>query len=470
MLGKLICDENKSLKDALDVLNANGKGMAFIVGSGSDRKLRGVLSDGDIRRLILAGHSLSSKIGELIKKDYVYAKKGEPYSALLAKTNDSVKIIPIVNDCFEVVDYFEYNAEIRAQVAAPDLRGHELKYLTDAFLSTWISSKGEYIERFEAGFSRFCDCEHGVAVSNGTVSLHLALLALGIGAGDEVIVPDLTFAATINTVLHANAIPVIVDIEKDSWCIDPAEIEKAITSKTKAIIPVHLYGQPADMGAIMKIARKHKLFVIEDCAEAHGAEFAGKKVSSFGDIGCFSFFGNKIITTGEGGMCVTNSKELAEKMRLLRDHGMSKSKKYHHEIIGYNYRLTNLQAAIGVAQLERIDEILAGRKKIEEVYKSVLSGNDIIEFQRNDLAERKKITWLVSVLVKNGRRDYYIDKMREQSLESRPFFYTLSEIDHYKKHVFSSKVSQAISGQGINFPSSFSVDRQVIEKIGHILK
>jgi perosamine synthetase len=250
-----------------------------------------------------------------------------------------------------------------------------------------------------------------VSVSNGTVALHLALVALGIGKGDEVIVPDLTFAATINAVLHANATPVIVDIEEESWCISPSEIERAITERTKAIIPVHLYGQPCDMDSIMSIATRHNLKVVEDCAEAHGALFRGKKVGSFGDIGCFSFYGNKIITTGEGGMCTTNNQNLDEIMRVLRDHGMSKTKRYWHERVGFNYRLTNLQASIGLAQLERIDEIHKNRKAYENGYKDVLSSD---YFFQNDLEGRARITWLVSILIdKDHNRELLIKKFNK---------------------------------------------------------
>jgi perosamine synthetase len=338
----------------------------------------------------------------------------------------------------------------------------------DAFLSTWISSSGEYIKKFEDQFSTYSDCNYGVAVSNGTVALHLALVTLGIGSGDEVIVPDLTFAATINTVLHANATPVIVDIEKNSWCIDPKEIEKAITPRTKAIVPVHLYGQPCDMDAIMKIAKKHGLFVVEDCAEAHGARYKGKKAGSFGDIGCFSFYGNKVITTGEGGMCVTNNPGLDEKMRVLRDHGMSKTKKYWHEYIGYNYRMTNLQAAIGLAQLERIDEIHKDRERIESSYLKELSALKGLEFQKSDLRHRNKITWLVCALIKKNR-DKYLLKLQQNGIEVRPFFYSLGDMELYSKYVFSNKVSKEISAMGINFPTNNTVNKRVLKKISQIL-
>ena len=239
-----------------------------------------------------------------------------------------------------------------------DLNGNELLYVTEAIKSTWISSSGKFITQFESMFAEFCSTNHAVATSNGTTALHLAIESLNIGSGDEVIVPSLTFAATANAILHSGATPVFVDSLNYHWNIDPEKISGAITPKTKAILAVHLYGHPCDMTQIMKIAKKYNLFVIEDCAEATGATINGEKVGSIGDIGCFSFFGNKIITTGEGGMCITNNADLNERMRLLRDHGMDKSKKYWHTEIGYNYRMTNLNAAIGVAQMEQIDLFL----------------------------------------------------------------------------------------------------------------
>ncbi|MFA6924576.1 MAG: aminotransferase class I/II-fold pyridoxal phosphate-dependent enzyme [Bacteroidales bacterium] len=464
---KMLCNINKILLDVLQVINENGKGIAFIV---DDRnKLHGILTDGDIRKLLLEGCKLQEPIKNLINKDFIYAFSNENPLDVIGKTNDKIKIIPIIDENHNYVDFFEFSNRIHIPIASPLLNGNELKYLTDAFLSTWISSAGKYIDLFENEFSKFCECKYGIAVSNGTVALHLALLALGIGKGDEVIVPDLTFAATINAILHCNATPVIVDIEKDSWCIDPLEIEKAITPKTKAIIPVHIYGQPCDMNSIMKIAKNHKLFVIEDCAEAHGARYNDKKVGSYGDIGCFSFFGNKVITTGEGGMCVTNSQELAEKIRILKDHGMSKTKKYWHDVIGYNYRMTNLQASIGLAQLERVNFILEYRKKIENDYIRLLSEIDFIEFQKNNLPKREKITWIVSVLIKSGNRDTLLQRLMEKGIDARPFFYPLSSMDIYKKFVFSNKICKEIASSGINFPTNSSVNKKIIEKIKEII-
>jgi perosamine synthetase len=455
-----ICRYDVGMRKLLEAINNDPAGVAFI--TDQEEKLCGVVTDGDFRRLLLAGRSLDESLDKKDLKPFVSAREGEELESLIKRTDSRIRIIPIVDSEGRPVDYFRYEHRVHMiPVAEPSLKGNEFNYLCDAFLSTWISSTGEYINRFEKGFSEYTGTKHGVTVSNGTVAIHLALLALGIGEGDEVIVPDLTFAATINTVLHAGATPVIVDVEEESWCIDPAEIEKAITPKTKAIIPVHLYGQPCNMTAIMEIAKKHKLYVIEDAAEAHGAEFEGKKVGSFGDIACFSFYGNKIITTGEGGMCVTNSDELNEKMRLLRDHGMSRNKKYWHDEVGYNYRMTNLQAAIGCGQLERIEEIILNRTSIENNYKEILKGNKNIKFQA-DIPGRKRVTWLVSVI--SNEREAIFTNLRKYNIDARPFFYPLHHMPVYSKYLFSGTVSAKISAGGINLPTIDNIDFEHIRK------
>ncbi len=462
------CHETATLFDVLAKINQNTKGIIFIVNQ-SD-KLLGVLTDGDIRRALLNQVELNDQIQNYYNKECAFSTTAESNSIRLSKLSSKVKILPIVDENFVLVDYFHRDDLFQIPIAAPSLKGNEFKYLVEAFLSTWISSTGSYIEIFETNFAQFCGAKNGIAVSNGTVAIHLALLALGVGPGDEVIVPDLTFAATINTVLHAGATPVIVDVEKDGWCIDPNEIEKAITARTKAIIPVHLYGQACDMGAIMALAKKHNLYVIEDCAEAHGARFKGERVGSIGDIGCFSFFANKVITTGEGGMCTTNSDELTMKMKVLRDHGMKKDQKYYHEVIGYNYRMTNLQAAIGVAQVERIEDILEQRRLLEFEYRKILSEFDFIELQRIDLPNREKITWLVSILVHKIDREELIQKLKEARVDVRPFFYPLSKMDIYKQYVFSNTNCLRLSEIGLNLPTSLELTEEAPRKVYEILK
>lgn len=458
----LLCNKNESLFSALEIMHKGGKKIVFIVDN--DNRLKNVLTDGDIRELLIAGHKLSEKVSNFLKKDFVYAREDEKQSKIIAKLSERIKIVPIVDKKMRVIDYAQLDKDVHMPIAAPNLAGKELTYLIDAFLSTWISSSGKYIEIFENEFAKFCGTKYAVAVSNGTAALHLALMALGVKEGDEVIVPDLTFAATINAVLHAKATPVIVDVEKDHWTIDPKEIEKAITAKTKAIIPVHLYGQPCNMKQIMNIAKKHNLFVVEDCAEAHGAEFKNKKVGSFGNVGCFSFFANKIITTGEGGMCVMNNRTIYEKMRVLRDHGMSKTKKYWHTQIGFNYRMTNLQAAIGCAQLEKLNQLLRVRQDLENKYREILTNIPFIEFQKT-FPDRKKVTWLVSVLIKNRKRNFYLKKLLANKIDVRPFFYSLGSMPIYKKYLFSSKNSLQISKQGLNLPTGADIKESDIQKI-----
>ena len=460
----ILCNEKSTVRDALDKINENAKGVVFIVDD--NQELKGVVTDGDVRRGLLRGVTVDASVGEIVSRECVYARSSDEPEKVFKRFSEKVKVIPIVNDNMQVIDYSEYNSQVKLAIAQPQLNGKELDYLLDAFLSTWISSTGKYVTQFEKEFSDYCGTKYGVATSNGTTALHLALVVLGIGEGDEVIIPDITFAATINSVLYTGATPVIVDIEADSWCIDPDEIEKAITEKTKAIIPVHIYGQPCDMGRIMEIAKRHNLYVVEDCAEAHGAMYAGKKVGSFGDIGCFSFFGNKVITTGEGGMCITDNQELDQRMRIYRDHGMSRERKYYHEVVGFNYRMTNLQAAIGVAQLENIEKTLEWREELENSYRDKLNAVAEINLQRNDLPNRKKITWLVTAYVSDEeKRDACMKAMVDANIDARPFFVPLSEMEIYKNYVFSNKVSKDISGRGFNLPTSYVVGKEQIDKV-----
>lgn len=355
-------------------------------------------------------------------------------------------------------------------IAVPELGQAELFNLVDAYASTWISSIGKYITQFEEGFSSYCGMKYGVSTSNGTTALHLALAALGIGPGDEVIVPDITFAATVNAVLYVGATPVIVDIEKDGWCIDPAAIEAAITPNTKAIIPVHIYGQPCDMDKIMSIAEKHHLLVVEDCAEAHGATFNGRRIGSFGVINCFSFFGNKVITSGEGGMALTNDPALNEKMRVLRDHGMNKQFKYYHDQVGFNYRMTNMQAAIGCGQLDDIENKLAWRAALEERYRNALADLPGVHLQRNDLPQRGKVTWLVTAWLDDAeKRDVLMNEMKAAHIDARPYFVPLSKMSVYAPYAKDCSVSHDMSTRGFNLPTSHLIRDEEISRILSVL-
>src|SRR3984885_9329498 len=307
-------------------------------------------------------------------------------------------------------------------ISKPYIGAREKELVVDALDSGWVSSIGKYIDEFETGFARYCGTEYALAVNNGTTGLHLALATLGLQPGDEVIVPDLTFVATANAVAYTCATPVLADIDPDTLCIDPASVESLITARTKAIIPVHLYGHPADMDALSAIGDAHGLAVIEDAAEAHGAEYKGRKVGGLGKCGVFSFYGNKVITTGEGGMLTTDDREFYLRAKRLRDHAMSPQRRYFHEERGFNYRITNLQAALGVAQLERIDEFLDRRTEIMGWYNSEVATTDGVRLNRvKNWA--KSAFWMVCLEVDwfdETRRDAFMQALKARGIDSRP--------------------------------------------------
>jgi perosamine synthetase len=356
-------------------------------------------------------------------------------------------------------------------VYEPTITEKEIEYIIRAVKSGWVSSLGEYINKFEDEFAKFVGTKYALTVANGTAGLHLALASLGIKEGDEVIVPDLTFIATANAVKYTGATPIFADIDKETWCISVEDIERKITPRTKAIIPVHLYGHPADMDPIMKIAKRYNLYIIEDCAEAHGAEYKGKKVGSFGHCGVFSFYGNKIITTGEGGMITTNDEKLYEKAKYLRDHAMSKEKRYWHTEIGYNYRMTNIQAALGLAQLERINEIIQKKRQVFEWYKEGLK--DLKGIKLNPEKEwAKNVYWMVCLVNENfdeEKRERFMKELKNKGIDTRPFFYPCSMMPMYKQDGFVNPISYDIYKKGINLPSSANLNKEDIIIIRRML-
>lgn len=345
--------------------------------------------------------------------------------------------------------------KVRIPISQPSLSQVEMKYVVSALKSSWISSTGEFIPKFETKFAETFGARYAITTNNGTSALHLALLALGVGPGDEVIIPALTFVASSNSILYTGAKPVFVDVDPKTWMLDPQQIPNKITSRTRAIMPVHLYGYPAPMDQIRKLAKKFHLNIIEDAAEAHGAKYNGKYVGTLGDLGCFSFYGNKIITTGEGGMITTNSKKLRNKIMLLKNHGMSPQKKYWHSIVGYNYRMTNLQAAVGLAQLTKFHTFLKKREKIGTWYRQALRQVSciILPPENNDITIG--VNWLFTVLFKDGNGKTRTGLMRflqTKGIDSRPVFYPLNQFPMYKtKEQFP--VSAYISQRGITLPT-----------------
>jgi perosamine synthetase len=371
-----------------------------------------------------------------------------------------------------VIDLAIFDKRVHLPVAEPVLDEKELMYVNDCILTGWVSSSGKYVSKFEEIFAEFCNTEIAIATSSGTSALHLALLACDIGPGDEVIVPSLTFIATANAVTYTGAEPVFVDSEYETWNIDPASIESSISEKTKAIIPVHLYGHPANMDPIIEIAKRYGLYVIEDAAEAHGAEYKGKKVGSIGDLAIFSFYGNKIITTGEGGMVVTNNRKFAEKVRLLRDHGMQKERRYWHPVLGYNYRLTNIQAALGVAQMEKIDPILIKKRQIAKIYSRDLKNIAGLSLP-NEAQWARSVFWLYSILIDQDTlgisRDRLMQRLKAQGVETRPLFPVL----HHQPIYTNSQVmpvAEKLSSQGLSLPSSAHLSTDSVERVAKTIQ
>lgn len=348
----------------------------------------------------------------------------------------------------------------RVPVAAPDLSGNEEAYVIEAIRSSWISSTGSYIDRFEREFAALCGTTAALGVCNGTVALHLALLALGVRPGDEVLVPALTYVATANAVRYVGAEPVFVDVDPETWCIDPAKLEDAITRRTRGVIAVHLYGHPADMDAITRVAGIHGLWVVEDAAEAHFATYKGKTVGGLADIGTFSFYGNKLITSGEGGAVTVSDPRVELRARTLRGQGVDPSRRYFFPVTGYNFRLTNLACAILCAQLERRDAIVDRRREIFDAYRSGLARIPGIGLQ--PVAEwAVPAPWLFCITVDAstfGRtRDELAEKLSAESIETRPFFIPLNRLPPFREGALRRgdmvPVAEALGRSGLNLPT-----------------
>lgn len=336
-------------------------------------------------------------------------------------------------------------------VYRPDLSGNERTYVLNCVDSTWISSIGAYIDKFEAAIAEITQARHAVAVCNGTVALHLPLHCMGIGPGDEVIVPTFTYIASVNTIAQTGATPVFAESRPGDWLLDPADVERQITPRTKAIMPVHLYGAACDMPVLMDIANRHGLRVLEDAAEALGTTLHGRHVGTFGHAGSFSFFGNKTVTTGEGGMVVTHDDEFASSLRMTKGQGQSLTRRYWHEVLGFNYRMTNICAAIGLAQTERLPQILAAKRRLAAFYKSVLAKLPVT-FQA-PIAGVESADWLVSLLLPAGTdRDRLMAEMQAGGVETRPVFYPAHHMPMYQREE-RYPVAEDIAARGISLPS-----------------
>ncbi|WP_035056078.1 aminotransferase class I/II-fold pyridoxal phosphate-dependent enzyme [Desulfuromonas sp. TF] len=465
-LSKTIIKVGATIRDAMASIDLTAHGVVFVLGGNT---LVGILTDGDIRRALLGGASLTDPVERYMNRDFVSGSVATGNQANLKLLNERIRTLPVIDAQGQLVEILHWADLYRLPIMEPDLQGKELEYVVDCLTSNWISSQGQYVEDFQQAFRSYLGGCHALCVSNGTVAIHLALVALGIGSGDEVIVPDLTFVAPASMILHTGAKPVLVDVDRRTWTIDPSAVEAAITSRTRAILPVHLYGHPCDMDPLLEIARKHDLYVIEDCAEALGAEYKGRKVGTFGDIGTFSFFANKVITTGEGGMVVTRNPELHHRMMLLRDHGMSRERRYWHLQAGFNYRLTNIQAAIGLAQMERIEKFLAYRDKVIKRYDMQLGGLPGIVLPPRE-AWGRNIFWLYSILVDETAsgidRDSLMSQLAVYGIDTRPFFHPVHQQPPYADGAaVNCPNSTWLAASGMSLPTSNNISLDDVDRV-----
>lgn len=404
----------------------------------------------------------------------------QPVELSLEEMGDLAAIIPAADPEVKLVyrSIPEFGEEPRRTiipVCEPMLGGNEMKYVQQAIETNWISSAGRFIREFEARFAEACGVQYGIACANGTVAMHLAMATLGLEPGDEVIIPTFTMIATANAVTYCGAKLVLVDMEPEYWQMDLNQVEDKITPRTKAIVPVHIYGHPTDMDPLMALAEKHGLTVIEDAAEAHGAEYKGRRTGGLGHAAGFSFYGNKIITTGEGGMVTTNDRELARLAWNLRDHAFSRERHFWHKYIGFNYRMTNLQAAVGLAQVEQLDAFVAARRRNAAEYTRRLQ--DIPGIRTPSEAPwAKNVYWMYGILVDEAEYGMNRDQLRrvlaEHGIETRTFFIPMHCQPVYWKQFCGERypVAEDLCKRGFYLPSASSLRIEEIEYITRVIR
>ena len=404
----------------------------------------------------------------------------KPVELSLEEMGDLAQIIPAsdpeVKVSYQAIPRFDQPSR-RAiiPVCEPTLRGNELKYVQQAVETNWISSAGSFIRDFEAQFAAYCGTQYGIACANGTVAMHLALATLGLEPGDEVILPAFTMIATINAVTYCGATPVLVDNELNYWQMDVNHVADKITPRTKAIIPVHIYGHPVDMDALNEVACRREILVIEDAAESHGAEYKGRRTGGLGAAAGFSFYGNKIITTGEGGMITTNNKEIAQLAWNLRDHAFSHERHFWHKFVGYNYRMTNLQGALGLAQVEQLDDLVASRRRNAAHYTRLLSGVPGITTPP-EAPWAKNVYWMYGIMVDEQAYGMNRDQLRrvlaENGVETRTFFIPMHCQPVYWQTFKGQRfpVAERLCRDGFYLPSASSLSASEIEYVAGVIR
>lgn len=353
-------------------------------------------------------------------------------------------------------------------VYRPYFTGREKEYVNKCLDSSWISSKGEFITKFEKQFAGYIGAPHATTACNGTVALHLALAALGLRPGDEVIVPTLTYVASVNAIVQAGATPVFVDSLDSTWQMDPEDVHRKITRRTKAVMAVHLYGLPCDMKSLVRLCKKHELYLVEDCAEAFGTHYDGRHVGTFGDIATFSFFGNKTITTGEGGMVVTGNQELLKLAYHLKTQGVSPVREYWHDVVAYNYRMTNICAAIGLAQLEQANAIIEKKRQIAAWYRAGLCGLPLKT--HDEIPGTRHSYWMCSFVLDSAEhRQPLREHLKKAGVETRPLFHPAHTLPPYATHAVFP-VAESLSARGINLPSYPGLSRAEVNDICGLIR
>jgi perosamine synthetase len=368
------------------------------------------------------------------------------------------------------LDITAYRPSKMILIAGPSITEREIGYVTDAITNGWNEHWGDYLKRFQTSFAEYVGVKHAMATSSCTGAMHIALKVLGIGPGDEVLVPEITWVATASVVRYVGATPVFVDVAEGSWCMDPASLERKITPRTKAIMPVHLYGHPADMPAIMAIAEKHNLLVLEDAAPSVGAVVGGRRTGSFGHMAAFSFQGAKVMVTGEGGMLVSNDDALMERSGIVGDHGRDPHKVLWNNEVGHKYKMSNLQAALGLAQLERIEELVDRKREIHARYSRNLAGSNAL-YVNQELPGCRSIHWMTSVEIKGldaTARLALIDELRSQLIDTRPVFYPLSSMPMFERDQ-DNTVAYRIGHSAINLPSGHNISDADIDYTSEVL-
>ena len=452
----------QKLNFVLKKIDLNRNGIIFV--TNNQKKLLGSITDGDIRRGMIKNqvNDIVNLKSKYINKNPFCLKYNSSIKKILfhlenKKNNKKYKCIPLVDNNKIIQDVSTIESLRKYPLINLNIDNSEINNVIDAMKTGWISSAGSYVRQFEENFNKYIGGGFSISTSSGTTALELALKTFKISHGDEVIIPNFSFAASINSIINVGARPVVVDINPETWTINTNEIERKISKKTRAIMPVHIYGQPCEMTKIKKIAKLKNLLVIEDAAEALGATYKKSKIGFNSDCACFSFFANKTITTGEGGMVIFKNKKNFFLANQIKNHGMSNKEYYFHDVIGSNYRMTNIQAAIGVEQLKKIKSLISARKKIFKYYDKKLSKFSFIKL----LPKNKWSTnsyWLYTMLIENfglKKRQKLINNLLKRGVETRPAFYPFSAMKIYNKYCSGNyKFSETVAFNSISLPST----------------